>query len=156
MAEVTYLFICLRHRLPMREVAETEAVLGKGLKGCAHGRPGSKRQVLLMDIETLEAMDLKAGMIKENVTTRGLDLKSLRRGQRLRVGEALLEVTLPSEPCGRMDDIRPGLQTELRGRRGMLCQVVHGGVIRRGDRIEVGEVAAAPETGSESTGEAQA
>lgn len=140
----------------MREVPEAEAVVGKGLKSCAHGRPGSKRQVLLMDIETLEAMGLKPGLIKENVTTRGLDLKSLRRGQRLRVGEALLEVTLPCEPCGRMDDIRPGLQEELRGRRGMLCRVVERGVIRRGDRIEVGEVTAAPRTGSETTGEARA
>jgi len=156
MAEVVHLFVSIRHRLPMREVAETEAVLGKGLKGCAHGRPGSKRQVLLMDIETLEAMELRPGWVKENVTTRGLDLKSLRRGQRLRVGEALLEVTLPCEPCGLMDDIRRGLLAELRGRRGMLCQVVEGGVIRRGDRIEVGEVAAAPKAGSKSTREARA
>jgi MOSC domain-containing protein YiiM len=156
MAEVVHLFECLRHRLPMREVAEAEAVVGKGLRSCAHGRPGSKRQVLLMDIETLEAMDIQPGLVKENVTTRGLDMKSLRRGQRLRVGEALLEVTLPCEPCGRMDDIRWGLQEELRGRRGMLCQVVEGGLIRRGDRIEVGEIVARPETGGESTGEARA
>jgi MOSC domain-containing protein YiiM len=140
----------------MREVGETEIVLGKGLKGCAHGRPGSKRQVLLMDVETLEAMDLKPGLVKENVTTRGLDVKSLHRGQRVRVGEALLEVTLPCEPCGRMDDIRPGLQAELRGRRGMLCRVVKGGVVRRGDPIEVGELAAGPGAEEESTGEAKA
>ena len=156
MAEVVHLFECLRHRLPMREVAESEAVAGKGLKACAHGRPGSKRQVLLMDVETLEAMDLRPGLIKENVTTRGLDLKGLRRGQRLRVGEALLEVTLPCEPCGRMDDIRRGLQEELRGRRGMLCRVVEGGMIRRGDRIEICEFAAPPDERSESTEEARA
>lgn len=155
-AEVVHLFVSIRHRLPMREVVESEAVLGQGLKDCAHGRPGSKRQVLLMDIETLEAMQLRPGLIRENVTTRGLDLKSLRRGQRLRVGQALLEVTLPCEPCGRMDDIRQGLQEELRGRRGMLCQVVEGGVIRRGDRIEVGEVPATPGVKDESTGEARA
>lgn len=154
MAEVVHLFECLRHRLPMREVPEAEAVVGKGLKSCAHGRPGSKRQVLLMDIETMEAMDIRPGLVKENVTTRGLDVKSLRPGQRLRVGEALLEVTLPCEPCARMDDIRPGLQEELRGRRGMLCQVVKGGVIRCGDRIEAGEIPVTPDAGSESTGEA--
>ena len=121
----------------MREVEETDAVLNKGLKACAHGRPGSKRQVLLMDLETLESFGLGPGMVKENITTRGLDVRSLKRGQRLGVGEAVLEVSIPCEPCGRMDDIRRGLQAELRGRRGMLCTVVAGGRIRRGDAIEV-------------------
>jgi MOSC domain-containing protein YiiM len=35
-----------------------------------------------------------------------------------------------------MDDIRPGLKLKLRGRRGLLCRVVEGGTIRRGDRID--------------------
>jgi MOSC domain-containing protein YiiM len=148
MPEVLHIFTCLRHRLPMREVVEAEAVLNKGLKGCAHGQPGSKRQVLLMDIETLEAFGIAPGAVKENITTRGLDLKALQRGQRLRVGAALLEVTLPCEPCGLMDDIRRGLQVELRGRRGILCRVVEAGVIRRGDPIEVVEVAR-PETAAQ-------
>jgi MOSC domain-containing protein YiiM len=36
-----------------------------------------------------------------------------------------------------MDEIRQGLQEELRGQRGWLCRVVEGGKIRRGDQIEV-------------------
>jgi len=35
-----------------------------------------------------------------------------------------------------MERIRPGLCRELRGRRGMLCRVITGGMIRRGDTIE--------------------
>jgi MOSC domain-containing protein YiiM len=35
-----------------------------------------------------------------------------------------------------METIRPGLQKELWGRRGMLCRVLGGGMIRRGDAIE--------------------
>jgi MOSC domain-containing protein YiiM len=134
----------------MREVDATEAVLNKGLKGCAHGRPGSKRQVLLMDVETLDAFGIPPGAVKENITTRGLDVRRLQRGQRLRIGEALLEVTLPCEPCGRMDDIRGGLQAELRGKRGKLCRIVESGIIRRGDPIEVLEAAAEAESQSEA------
>lgn len=134
---VAHLFFSIRHRLPMKEVAEIEAVASRGFKGCAHGRPGSKRQVLLVEGETLDTLGLKPGEIKENITTRGLGVASLRRGQRMRAGEALLEVTLPCGPCGRMDDIRRGLQEELRGRRGILCVVVEGGVIRQGDAITV-------------------
>ena len=121
----------------MKAVAEALAVTDKGFEHCAHGRPGSKRQVLLVDIETLREFSLDPGALKENITTEGIGLRELRRGQQLRIGEALLEVTLSCEPCGRMDDIRPGLQEELRGKRGQLCRVVQQGVIRRGDAIEL-------------------
>src|SRR2546426_6215247 len=95
------------------------------------------RSVLLMEAETLEELGLRPGVVKENITTRGLALRGLKVGQRLRVGEAMLEVACPCEPCRLMDEIRRGLQDELRGRRGMLCRVVQGGRIRRGDGIEV-------------------
>jgi MOSC domain-containing protein YiiM len=137
MPEVTNLFLCQVHRFPMKEVEEAEAVQDKGLKGCIHGRPGSKRQVLLMDSETLGELGISAGAVKENITTRDLDFQRLEVSQHLRIGGSLLEITLPCDPCSRMDEIRLGLQEELRGQRGWLCRVVEGGTIRRGDRIEV-------------------
>jgi MOSC domain-containing protein YiiM len=97
---------------------------------------------LLVDRETLEAprlwrpRGLQPGIIRENVTTDGLNLNSLLIGQLLRVGEVRLEVSAICTPCGQMETIRPGLQKELWGRRGMLCRVLGGGVIRRGDVIE--------------------
>jgi MOSC domain-containing protein YiiM len=135
MAEVVHIFRCLAHRLPMRAVEEIEAVENRGFAGCAHAQPGGLRQVLVMDVETLNALQLHPGDIKENITTRGLDVRGLRPGQRLRIGEALVEITVPCEPCKRMEDIRAGLKNELRGRRGMLCRVVEGGRIRVGDAI---------------------
>lgn len=137
MPEVTNLFLCFVHRFPMKEIDEAEAVQNKGLKGCIHGRPNSKRQVSLMDIATLQKLGILPGAVKENVTTRGLDFQRLEPGQRLRIGGSLLEITLPCDPCSRMDEIRQGLQEELRGQRGWLCRVIEGGTIRRGDRIEV-------------------
>ena len=137
MPEVTNLFLCQLHRFPMKEVEEAEALQDKGLNGCIHGRPGSKRQVLLMDSETLEKLRISAGAVKEKITSRGLDFQCLEVGQQLRIGRSLLEITLPCDPCSRMDEIRQGLQEELRGQRGWLCCVVEGGTIRRGDRIEV-------------------
>jgi len=145
MGRVEHVFQCLVHRFPMKELDEAEAVENKGLRGCIHGREGSKRQVLLMDAETLEKLGVMPGAAKENVTTRGVDFQRLAVGQVLRVGESLLEVTLPCDPCPRMDEIRMGLQEELRGQRGWLCRVVNGGKIRRGDAVEIAEVAAAAE-----------
>src|SRR2546426_3552032 len=45
------------------------------------------RSVLLMEAETLEELGLRPGVVKENITTRGLALRGLKVGQRLRVGE---------------------------------------------------------------------
>jgi MOSC domain-containing protein YiiM len=136
MANVLHLFRAPQRRLPMEEIAEGRAVENSGLEGCAHARTDSPRQVLLVDSETLELMELQPGIIRENITTRGINVNGLPAGQRLRIGDAELEVSLPCSPCDLLEKIRPGLRRELRGRRGMLCRVIAGGTIRRGDPIE--------------------
>ena len=119
----------------MEALPEVHALHDVGFAGCAHARPGGARQVLLVDQETLDALGLKPGIIRENITTQGLNVHGLVAGESLRIGEATLEVTMPCTPCGLMDEIRPGLRKEIRGRRGILCKVVKGGVIRQGDAI---------------------
>ncbi len=137
MAEVLHLFRSVAHGEPVREFDEVYAVENKGLKGCVHGRKDGSRQVLLMDIETLEAFGVSPGRMKENITTRGLVLDELLLGQRVRVGKALLDVTKPCTPCHQIEEIRPGLQDAIRGRRGILCRVVESGRICRGDGIQL-------------------
>ncbi len=139
MSEALHLFQCLAHGEPMHEFDEVLAVEDKGFKDCIHGRTGSSRQVLVMDLETLQEFGIAPGRARENITTCGIELGALTLGQRLRVGEALLEVTKPCTPCHLMDDIHPGLQEAIRGRRGLLCRVIESGRIRRGDRVEVQE-----------------
>ncbi len=101
-----------------------------------------------MESETLRVLGLEPGIVKENITTLGLRLGELVPGQRLQGGEAVLEVTGPCEPCRRMEEIRPGLQQELRGRRGVLCRVVRGGRIRRGDPMKLLQAVAADARGT--------
>jgi MOSC domain-containing protein YiiM len=148
MSEATQLFLATRPRRPMRPVEDVLAVADRGLEGCRHGRPGNRRQVLLVESETLDSLGLSPGQIKENITTRGVRLNELAKGQLLSIGQAVLEVTGPCQPCSQMDEIRAGLQEELRGRRGILCRVVEGGRIRRGDSIQLAPAAA----GAQKTG----
>ncbi len=143
MARVLHLFRAPKRRAPMEELQAAEIVENAGLAGCAHARPNGKRQVLLMDVETLRSMSLEPGIIRENITTEGLEVNALQTGQRLNVGAVELVVSAVCEPCELMDEIRPGLQEELVGRRGMLCRVVRGGTVRPGDEISAESVSVA-------------
>jgi MOSC domain-containing protein YiiM len=120
----------------MEELPEVRVLGNSGFEGCAHARAVSLRQVLLVDSETLQAMNLSPGIIRENITTSGLNVKGLEIGQKLRVGETRLEVSAACMPCDQLEKVRPGLEKEIWGRRGMLCRVLEGGIIRRGDPIE--------------------
>jgi len=139
MARVAHLFRAPKRRALMEELPEARAVEDVGLEGCAHARPQGKRQVLLMDRETLDVFELAPGIVRENVTTEGLDVNGLAIEQRLQIGAVELQVTAVCDPCEQIEALRPGLQAAMQGRRGMLCKVVQGGVLRRGDEIVVKE-----------------
>ena len=136
MAKVAHLFRAPKKRLPMEELRSANLLADRGIEGCVHNRPGGKRQVLLVDRETLDAMRLAPGIIRENITTEGIDVNGLLAGQRLRVGVALLEVCAVCTPCDQLEKIRPGLRREIYGRRGTLCKVIEGGLVRPGDSIQ--------------------
>ena len=124
----------------MEELPEARALEDVGLEGCAHARPQGKRQVLLMDRETLDIFELAPGIVRENVTTEGLDVNELAIGQRLQIGDVELQVSAVCDPCEQIEALRPGLQAAMQGRRGILCKVVRGGILRRGDEIRVFQV----------------
>jgi MOSC domain-containing protein YiiM len=108
-----------------------------GPEGDAHARPGGRRQVLLLDAETLEEFALTPGALKENITTVGVSLRELEPGQRLRVGEALLEVSMECAPCQEVEKLGRGLQEAINGRRGILARVLEGGPIHPGDTVRL-------------------
>ena len=135
---ITSVQVCPGHGIPMKPVDPGLFVPDLGLEGCRHANPGSRRQVLLIEEETLDEFELTPAIVKENVTTRGIELMSLPVDTRLRLGEEVeLWITGPCAPCGLMDEIREGLQEEIRGRRGVLAWVKTGGAVRVGERIEV-------------------
>ncbi len=129
---------CPGSRRPMQPVNPARVIRDFGLEEDRHARAGSERQLLLIEEETLQAMNLRIGEVKENLTTRGLDLTGLENGSILQIGsEVRLRLTKPCLPCSRMDEIRAGLQQELDGRRGMLARVESGGSISVGDPIRI-------------------
>jgi MOSC domain-containing protein YiiM len=137
MATVVGLFVSPARKSGVSEPRERVlAIENQGFKGCAHANP-PRREVLLASKAHLDAVGVEPGAIRENVTVEGADVQSWPVGQRVQVGDALLEITMVCDPCQRMDELRPGLRAELDDRRGMLAHVVEGGEIALGDPIQL-------------------
>ena len=137
MATVVGLFISPARKSGLSKARKRVlAVENQGFEGCAHANP-PRREVLLASKEHLDVVGVEPGAIRENVTVEGADVQTWPVGQRVRVGGALLEITMVCDPCQRMDDLHAGLRAELEDRRGMLAHVVAGGEIVLGDPIEL-------------------
>lgn len=113
------------------------SVTPAGFDGDFHARIGVPRQVLLVSGSVLKELDLAPGAVFENVVVDGIDVMSLAEGQKVKVGEATFEVTIPCEPCVQMDRVRDGLKQALKHRRGMFVRVVKTGTIQVGDTVEI-------------------
>ena len=134
-ARVVALHLSTASRAPLLSPERVQALADRGLDGDRHARPNSRRSVLLVESETLEALGLHPGDVREQVTTVGLGLDTLATGTRLRIGGALLELGQPCAPCSRMEELRPGLRTQIDGRRGRFARVVEAGTFAVGDPI---------------------
>ena len=135
MTEVVAIWRAPKRRVPMEPLREAR-VLDDGIDGCAHARKG-KRSVLFVALEDLDALGVEPGQVRENFTVRGAAVMSWPVGQRVAAGGAEFEITMVCEPCHLMDEIRPGLQRELEGRRGMLARVLKAGEVRAGDELRL-------------------
>ena len=105
-----------------------------------HGGPN--RAVCLFSVELYDwlrekGIDLKNGSVGENFTTRGVDLNSLAKGDRLRVGECLIEITDVRVPCRNLKKWHEDLNKLIVGRSGWVAKVVEEADVKAGDAINV-------------------
>lgn len=121
------------------EVA-TALLADSGFEG-DHARPG-KRAVTLIQAEHLPVIAALAGLdtldpalLRRNVVVSGLNLAAFRGG-RLRIGGAVVELTVPAHPCSRMERaLGHGGYTAMRGHGGFCASVVSPGDIAVGDPV---------------------
>src|SRR5262245_33953085 len=129
--------------------------IGMTEDACRYPFHGGRRQAILLI--TIEAIDeliaqgfpLFPGALGENLTTRGLDRRQLRMGQRFRVGEADIELTRVRAPCAPLDVYGSGIQAAMYDARalagdpestrwglsGFYASVVQPGTVCAGDTI---------------------
>ena len=145
--------------LPKRAIA-SGLITPLGLEGDAHAHPqfhgGPSKAILIISAETVETLADRGypvffGALGENLTTRGIDVRQLRIGDRLRAGGALLEITTPRGPCLQLDVYGPSIKAEIFDKRvkaldpksprwgmsGFYTSVISPGPVGPGDIIAV-------------------
>ena len=91
----------------------------------------------LDDIERETGVGVKNGEHRRNVVTTGISLRTLRRGERFRVGEVLFEYRGPRSVCRYIERLtEPGMTQALKGRGGICATVIETGTVRVGDEID--------------------
>jgi MOSC domain-containing protein YiiM len=92
----------------------------------------------LDDIERETGVSVKNGEHRRNVVTSGINLKTLRRGERFRVGGVVFEYRGPRSVCRYIERLtEPGMTQALKGRGGSCARVIENGKVRVGDEVEL-------------------
>lgn len=113
-----------------------------GLVGDAHAGSGH-RQVSLLGKETIDKMrklEVKGfctNKFVENLTTEGIELYKLSVGTKMKIGEALLEVTQVGKECHKGCEIRKLVDDCVMPKEGIFMKVISAGWIKKGDEIKV-------------------
>ena len=139
MAEVTAVCISERKGIRKHEVPSIRVQCGHGIVGDAHAGDWH-RQISLLAEESVDKMralglTLQPGDFAENILTRGLELKSLPIGTRLRVGETLLEVTQIGKKCHNDCEIKKLTGSCVMPTEGIFAIVLQEGEIFPGDTV---------------------
>ena len=163
---VTEVFRSPVHGFSKARCTSIRLLAGFGVEGDAHAGVTVKhrsrvaadptqpnlRQVHLIHAELFDELRaggfvVMPGQLGENITTSGVDLLSLPKGARLRIGVAAeVEITGLRNPCAQIDQFRPGLLAAVLGRdangelirkTGVMSVVTVSGEVRAGDTISI-------------------
>ena len=139
-----------RPKGPMETVDHVAVTAAEGVRGDFRGglaatKPGRRRQVSLIEAESVTAAMAEAGAVLEwsdcrrNLLVQGLRLPR-EEGLRVQIGDSLvLEITGECDPCERMDALHEGLRAAMTPdwRGGFLGRVIEDGEIAVGDDIRI-------------------
>jgi MOSC domain-containing protein YiiM len=133
-------------RLPLQSVTEVAVEIGKGLAGDHYRGSSGNREVTLIQGEHLDGVaqilgkdNIDPSLTRRNLVVRGINLLSFAN-RRLQIGDVILEMTGPCEPCSRMEEnLGPGGYNAMRGHGGICTRVIQSGTIRVGDEIRLAE-----------------
>ena len=137
--------VCVSEHKGTQKTSVDEITLreGWGVESDAHAGAWH-RQVSLLSSESVEAFKAQGapvhdGSFGENIVVEGFDFKRLPVGTRFAVGTdgVVLEQTQVGKHCHSRCEIYRIMGDCIMPREGVFARVLHGGVVRPGDRISI-------------------
>jgi len=134
----------------MVSIREVKAIAGKGLEGDRYlsergkfsDKPGPARQLTLIELEAIEALqredsiELSPLESRRNIVTRGIPLNHLVN-KRFRLGDVVARGVKLCEPCEYLEEVtQKKVISGLTHRGGLRAEILEGGIIRVGDKIQ--------------------
>jgi len=134
--------VCLSHhrQAPKKNIGQGILKKNWGLEGDSHA--GTHRQISLLASEDIKeacktrGIQAEPGAFAENITTRGIHLARVTVGERIRVGEATVQViALGKDPWEPHTYAYCGIS--LLPHKGVFARVITGGLVRVEDIVAV-------------------
>ncbi len=145
-----HIYISAEGGEPMLLQSPAQLIAGVGIEGDRYAtgkgtyskKPSSDRQVTLIEIEALQAIERDYGIIldprdtRRNLITAGVPLNHLV-GKKFWVGGALLQGLRLNVPCRYLEKITgKKVFGPLVHRSGLNCEILESSVVREGDLIK--------------------
>lgn len=128
---------------PMIAAASVQLETDQGIVGDRFkGRPGSARQVTLIQYEHLAVIAsclglerVEPALLRRNIVVAGINLLALK-GKQFRIGNVLLEYSGLAHPCSKMERLLgAGGYNAMRGHGGITARVCSGGLVNVDDAV---------------------
>jgi MOSC domain-containing protein YiiM len=133
------LFIANEQTKSMDEVTKVQLQIGGVVGDKYFGR--ENREVLLTstygyELAKTHNISMNYGTLGENILT-DMNIKNLQLGDNLKIGEAILEVSMLCPVCTHLSVIKKELPKLIKDDRGIFLKVVKSGTITQNDEIEL-------------------
>jgi MOSC domain-containing protein YiiM len=136
----------IEKRAPMVVYASAKITFNKGVGDDSRGLIKGDRQVTVMTTESWNAActeldrHLHWTVRRANILISGVDLENTK-GNLLKIGNFMLEITGELKPCHRMDEQKDGLTKALtpNWRGGVMCKILSEGIVNENDKVTLGE-----------------
>lgn len=135
--------VCLSEKkgTQKRSVEEGIFIEDFGLKNDAHAGKWHRQVSLLSYEKVIDFNERGAGVISgdfgENLVVEGYDLKQIPVGTKFKCNDVILEITQIGKKCHNGCEIYKKMGECIMPKEGIFAKVLHGGVIKPGDTIEI-------------------
>ena len=141
MGKIMAICISEKRGTQKKSIKKAELIKDFGINGDAHACKWH-RQVSLLSYETIEEFksrgaDVIDGAFGENLVVKGINLKDINVGDKLKCNNAILEITQKGKECHSHCEIYKKMGECIMPTNGVFAVVNNGGIIEEGDEINV-------------------